>query len=231
MKTARNKTIQSVAIAPAVAGGFKKTVLPVTMKKNTKTLTLNLVIFDAGDILRVDDELLYVTAVNGTTVTIDRAQGGTKTAEHLKNAVIYALSEVMKKNLPVNASGDNPVKYMETVLKQLHSALGSYQNQVTFVPMPVLFDFVIFNGSNIATGYLAMTSNVVNCLATGTSVFYSKTGCSTFESYVNNELPGATPIDIWDDYHCQQGEIHCATAVKRSLSAQPPWWETIKNWK
>jgi hypothetical protein len=68
------KSIESVVIAPTGGGGLKKAVLPAGGLNATATaLTLAAHPFAVDDRLRVDDEILVVTAVNGNTLTITRA--------------------------------------------------------------------------------------------------------------------------------------------------------------
>jgi len=60
-------------------------------------------------------------------------------------------------------------------------------------------------------------------------VYYPKADETFFTSYFTNAVPKAVAVDVWEHYHCKMGEIHCGTAVIRSLPASPPWWEQISS--
>jgi hypothetical protein len=90
--------------------------------------------------------------------------------------------------------------------------------------MPVLFDLW-------GTGLAAATSNVVNGLKHSDGQFYyPNTGCNVFNSWVSQQVTNGQPVNVWP-LHCLAGEIHCATAAIRQLSAQPPWWQQVSDWE
>ena len=72
-----------------------------------------------------------------------------------------------------------------------------------------------------------MNANLANCLmVTPDKVYYSDPGNEAFRNYFKaNVTSGAVPLNIWDVYHCNYGEIHCGTAVRRTLPHIPAWWE------
>jgi hypothetical protein len=145
--------------------------------------------------------------------------------------VIYAFSDLMKINLPIGPSPDEEnsvVSKMEAVLSELTAACG---DQVpNLIPMPVVFDTYQGEAEGLP-GLTATTSNPVNCLLTqGGVIRYSKTGCALWEQYIQAQLPGAVPITVWD-FHCANGEVHCATAAIRSFPATPPWNKRKPNWE
>jgi hypothetical protein len=221
-----NNTVQDVVIAPTWTG-YKLTTLPAPGLSNSTscaTLVFTNTIFQIDDVLRVDDEILFVTSANGPTVTVSRAQAGRSAASHSTGSVIYACSAILKKNLPVG--DDSVVKKISTATNQLQQALGSYS--VTFVPMPVLFDN--YGGAN---AYLAASVDVVNCLVGGSGVvYYSETGCPVFEGYISSVLPSAQAVTGgWTALHCQEGDIHCATTARRELDLTPPWWQQVNDWE
>jgi hypothetical protein len=224
-----NKTIQQVVIASS-GGGLKISTLPTPGLSNSTspaTLVFSNTIFVADDVLRVDDEILKVTSANGPTVTVARAQAGRPAAAHATGSVIYAYADVMKTNLPIGPTPDLSVAAkMTLVTNQLRQAIGSYP--ATFVPMPVLFD----KPSGLST-YLAASANVVNCLlSTGGTICYSETGCAVFRSYISSVLPTAQEVPGgWEGLHCEQGEVHCATAAQRELDLDEPWWEQLDDWE
>jgi SAM-dependent methyltransferase len=123
-------------------------------------------------------------------------------------------------------------------LAQLKAGLGGYTNSVTFNAVPVLFN----NGyHNPPEEFLAVTSNLANCLVVEpTKIYYPDPGNETFREVFRNMVHQskftvtATAVDVWVDYHCKCGEIHCGTAAVRSIPATPPWWERDvikKEWK
>ena len=228
--SSRTKTIQDVVVATDGYGAFKTNSLLIHLPNATtnETLVFNNNLFEVCDVLRVDSELLEVQSVNGSTVTVSRAAGGRPAAEHPANSAIYAYSDVLKRNLPVGVLGASPAEKMVTVTNALYQALGSYAGSVTFVPTPVLFDLA----TTTPPQYLANSANVVNCLVrTGGTGYYQNTGCTVFENYIFSVAPGAQPVDAWDILHQNEGEIHCGTAARRTLSASPPWWQQTTNWE
>jgi len=194
---------------------------PLPASADPTNVVFSAPLFAAGDILRVDNEILALQAVsaNGLTGTVERAQANRPPAVHTNGSVIYAYSEVMRKNL----TGINNVSFLISLAtNQLQQALGTYQ--ADFVPVPVLFD----DGYTVSnrTYFAAQTANMVNCLVLNSqSAYYSDPGNAVFRNYFESVVTGASAIDIWYNYHCGFGEIHCGTAVRRMLSAQPPWWE------
>jgi hypothetical protein len=188
----------------------------------TTNIVFNVSTFEAGDILRVDHEILNLLSVsaNGLTGTVERAQAGRPSEAHTNGSVIYAYSAVLRKNLIGTGS---VVERIVPATNQLQKALGNYQ--ADFVPVPVLFDDGYIDASNRVC-YAAQTANMVNCLVLNSqSAYYSDPGNSVFRNYFESIVPGASATNIWYNYHCGFGEIHCGTAVQRVLSAQPPWWE------
>ncbi len=136
------KSFFRVAVATNAAFGVYKydhlVSPPLDATTNSTTFVANYGWFENGDVIRVDDELLRVTAVDGSTVTVARAIGGRPSMSHSTGAVMYAYSQLMCANLPVAAPGQSAVDYIVVVSNQLRSSLGSYAT--TFVPVPVLFE-------------------------------------------------------------------------------------------
>jgi hypothetical protein len=132
----------------------------------------------------------------------------------------------MRDNLPVGPTGESMAEKISVATNQLHQALGSYSAQ--FVPMPVLF--AIPPGKN---HYLAVTANTVNCLVgSGGIIYYPATGCETFRTYIAGVLPSVMQVvGTWEDLHCSQGEVHCATAAQRELDLSTPWWQHVNQWE
>jgi hypothetical protein len=196
---------------------------PLPESQDPTNVVFSAPVFEAGDFLRVDGEILALQAVsaNGLTGTVARAQAGRPAASHTNASVVYAYSAVMRKNLPLGES--SVVKSMAVATNQLKQALGNYH--ADFVAIPVLFNDDYIDESNRVC-FVAQTANMVNCLVLNSqSAYYSDPGNSVFRNYFESVVPGASAIDMWYNYHCNQGEVHCGTAVKRVLSAQPPWWE------
>lgn len=217
-----NCTIRDVVIATnSYSYKIAQIASPLPASGDPTNVVFSAPLFEAGDILRVDNEILALQSLsaNGLTGTVARAQADRSAAFHTNGSTIYAYSVVMRKNLPIGSTPQySIVKRIEYAIGQLQQALGNYQ--ADFVPVPVLFD-------EYESGqYAAKTSNMVNCLVRNSQLaFYSDPGNAVFRNYFESVVPGASAIDIWTTYHCGLGEIHCGTAVKRVLSAQPPWWE------
>ena len=207
----KNKTIQEVVIATS-GSDLKLTTLPAPgLSDSTSQATL---VFS--------DEILKVIAFSGPTVTVARAQAKRLQATHATGSVIYAYTDVMKANLPVDPSGESVVKFMDAATNELRQALGTY---ASLVPMPVLF------AMTQANKYSAASANVVNCLVGNNgTVYYSKTGCQIFEDYISTFVSNVQPVDTWS-LHIKGGDIHCATTAQRQLNLTTPWWLQIINWE
>jgi hypothetical protein len=220
-----NRTIREVVIATNNSSykiGQIMSSLPYSADPTNVVFSVSL--FEVGDILRVDNEIFALQAIsaNGLTGTVQRAQANRPPSAHTNGSVVYAYSTVMRKNLFEDVS---VVSLISIATNQLKQALGGYQ--ADFIPIPVLFDdgYIDVNNSN-RTYFAAQTANMVNCLVLNSqSAYYSDPGNAVFRNSFESVVPGASAIDIWYNYHCGFGEIHCGTAVKRVLSAQPPWWE------
>ena len=223
----RVKTIESILIAPHDEG-YKQTTLNGAMSDAIEDITLhvNERVFSEGDILRVDNELLQVETVNQYSVTVSRAQGGRPATAHQNGATIYALSDVMCRNLPVGINADlSAVSKINDAISTLKEGLGDYADDVTFKPMPVLFD----NDPEGSGKCLAATSNVVNSVKLPNGKFiYPWVGNGLFDTYVQENLNVGATEDVWA-LHCHQGEIHCATASIRPIPDDPAWWQQIQN--
>jgi len=221
-----NATISQVVIATNQAG-YKLASLPapgLPATTNHATLVFSGNLFSTGDVLRVGSEILLVISTNGASVTVARAQAGRPATAHSPGSVIYAYSTGIQENLPVGSHGESVVEHIAAASNQLRQALGAYPT--TFVPMPVLFG----KGTG-SDNFVAYSANVVNCLVgMDSAIHYSYTGCSAFENYVKQTLPGAKEWNFWV-FHCAQGEIHCATAAIRSVPPQPPWWNLNNSWE
>ena len=121
-----SNTIEQVVIAPT-ASGYKLTTLPSPGLSNSSegiTLVFTGTIFVSNDILRVDNEILRVTAVDGPTVTVARAQvdpTNRPAVVHATGAVIYAYSALLRDNLPV--SSESVARKISDATNQLQQAL------------------------------------------------------------------------------------------------------------
>jgi len=231
----RYKSILSVVVA-SDGNTYKTNELAAAMDASTTSVICSNMTFTSNDVLRVDNELMAVQSVNGTTATVVRAVGGRPAAAHTAGAIIYAYSEVMKYNLPIDPQ-NSAVKHIESVTNALSRALGSSFDSSHFIPLPVIFEYREHwyddQGEDRGPGRVAGTANVVNCLPQWNDrLYYSQTGCDVFEMDIATKLQGLnpTPVDVWDNYHCKKGEIHCGTAARRSLSITPSWWQSVTNW-
>jgi hypothetical protein len=223
-----NASIAQVVIATNQAG-YKLTSLPapgLSASTNDATLVFSGNFFTVGDILRVGNEILSVISTNGPSVTVARAQADRPPAAHSPGSAIYAYSDVVRDNLPVGPAPDqSAVANISTASNQLRQALGAYP--ATFIPMPVLFG----KASGSVT-YVAYSANVVNCLVgIGDIIYYPYTGCSAFENDIQSKLQSVQRCNAWELFHCNAGELHCATAAIRSIQPHPPWWDLVNSWE
>ncbi|MCG3146937.1 MAG: hypothetical protein PCFJNLEI_00372 [Verrucomicrobiae bacterium] len=223
----RTQMIQSVVIATNVALGVPKvTTLPapgLAATSSISTMVFTSVIFSSGDVLRIDNELMRIDAISGSTVTVYRALGGSIAAAHTNGSLIYALADVMRDNLYWTPFTDTARTHLLDVSNQVQTALGSYH--VDFIPMPVLF-------AQTSGVYVAISANGANSLyGSNGVVYYSDPGCGVFKNYITGVLPTSQAIDVWEGYHCLKGEVHCGTAARRQLNPVPPWWQRVNNWE
>ena len=79
--------------------------------------------FKANDLIRVDDELLTVSAVSGNNLTVVRGYGDTSGASHNDNAVVYILG-----TLPVE--GADPVSGVNFQRVAKHNFTQIYQDEL-----------------------------------------------------------------------------------------------------
>jgi len=235
--TAREVSILQVVVAKDTNTTFKTNSLFVGMSgsSNTTSIVLNVTNnFENGDVLRVDNELLEVQSVNGPTVSVIRALADRPAGVHSSNTILYAYSNLMKHNLPVDNSGLSVMKKIEAITNKLSQACG-YISAAPFVPLPVIFDFItITNNNQIVRLYFAASANVVNCLPNWNGcLYYPDTGCAVLETDISAKLQIFNPVprDVWDNYHCRFGEIHCGTAARRQIGLTPAWWENIITWE
>jgi len=223
-----NNTIGNVAI-DTLNTSWKADFLPVALPATgaSVTVTFTLSVFAAGDYLRVGNEILKVdSVVNGNQYLLLRAQAGRPATAHAANDVIYALSPLMRKNLLGINNTPSVVTRIGIVTNQLRTALGNYS--ADFIPVPVLFDDeVVLAGKKYPLGeFAAVTANLANCLVVNQNqIYYSDPGIAAFRNYFQqNVMAGASAVNVWEDYHCNGGEIHCGTAAVRLLLPDPPWW-------
>ena len=237
----KNNTFANVAVE-----GNKMTRLLTPMGGSgfTATITCAQPVFQAKDYLCVGFEVLHVTSASGSQYTVDRFRGRDFIAAHASNDVIYALSPLMRKNLIDGWGGVATNKSVATqinvALNALMSGLGSYSNKVTFAAVPVLFNnevpSVPPDPPNPPELFAAVTSNLANCLLNKDGkIYYPDPGSQAFRFRFSTVVQGfpITAVDVWEDYHCLRGEIHCGTAAVRTLPTDPPWWnqDVIKtNW-
>jgi hypothetical protein len=229
-------TVRAAVIAKDEEGNWKIATLPSPLPDSTNSVDIVFAApnFATNDILRVNSELLKVTATSGATVTVARAQAGRPPMAHTNGSVIYAYSPVMLQNFPLGPNPElSPVAMIQSATNEIAAALGDYASSVDFIPMPVLFMHAVipFPGHSPRAGYIAATPNVVNGLVDANDVYhYCYTGNLGFHEYILNVLPDPRAYPLWL-LHIKYGNLHCATAAIRELPAAPPWWETVKNWE
>ena len=228
-----NSTVAGVAI-----DNGKITTLPVTIpwSSTNVTVTFGSAIFAPDDYLHVGFEVLRVESVNGAACVLERAQGSSPAGTHLSGSFIYALSPLMKKNLLHLNGNPSVATRISIAMNALKLGLGGYASGVSFIPVPVLFNDNVPIVGVSPDLFAACTANLANCLmVTPNEIYYSDPGIEAFKNYFKDHVAaGAVAVDVWEDYHCWCGEIHCGTAAVRSLPHTPPWWEqdAIKTkWK
>ena len=231
-----NNTFVGVAVE-----GNKMTRLltPMSGSGFTATITCAQPVFQAKDYLCVGFEVLYVTSANGNQYTVDRFRGRDFIAAHASNDVIYALSPLMVKNLidgwDDKIENKSVANQITVALNALKAGLGSYT--VTFAAVPVLFNDGTPWPDADPTQFIAITSNLANCLLNKDgNIYYPDPGSQAFRFRFSTVVQGfpITAVDVWEDYHCLRGEIHCGTAAVRTLPTDPPWWnqdEIKTKWK
>jgi hypothetical protein len=142
---------------------------------------------------------------------------------------VYALTDVMKWNLPIDP--DNVSTDVAAITNMLSTALGV--TGVNFIKVPVLYGRVTVEiDGESRQRFLAHSANVANCLVIPNSgVYMQTTGSSLFDTYITGCLSNAVFIDIWDEYHCHEGEVHCGTATRRTVDLTAPWWQRRPGWQ
>ena len=229
-----NSTVAGVAI-----DNGKITTLPVTIpwSSTNVTVTFGSAIFAPNDYLYVGFEVLRVESVNGAACVLERAQGGSPAETHLSGSFIYALSPLMKKNLLYLNGNPSVATRISIAMNTLKLGLGGYAAGVNFIPVPVLFNDNVPAPFANPDEFAAVTSNLANCLLnTDGKIYYPDPGNQAFRNYFASTVQAfqIVAVDVWEEYHCRFGEIHCGTAAVRSLPHTPPWWENdvIKTkWK
>ena len=223
------QTFFEVAVATDGTGAFKTNTLPapgLSATTNDATLTFAANTFATGDFLRVDNEILVVKTVQSNDIAVARQQGGTILTDHTAGASVYALSDVMRWNLPLD--DDNVCTNLLAVTNALSAGLGSHS--VNFVKLPVLFDRVFDEEGQLK--FVAGSANVVNALVLPTeNIYMQDTGSAVFDSFVTSCVPNAVFINIWNDYHRYLGEVHCGTATRRTINFATPWWQRVTGWQ
>jgi hypothetical protein len=180
-------------------------------------------LFNIGAYVRIDDEILYVTAVNGNKITFQRGTSSgvgedeykipSDNSSHNKKAQMYQLSDVICLNIGLNKEWNCARWYIENKI------LTAVPKGFKQIEIPVLFDEDI-------TGLSACTSNAVNSLVVNGTVYFPSPYNQTFENYIKSQVKNSKFLEEWD-IHMARGEIHCATNEKRTLENKK-WWNQIK---
>lgn len=225
--TNTTRSFLQLAVAVDGAGNFKTNTLPapgLSSSPTNVTLTFAAQAFETGDVLRVDGELLKVEAVQSNDVTVSRQQAGTVAAAHAAGACVYALTDIMRWNLPVDS--ENVCTNLSVITNSLTGALGAYN--IVYIKIPVLFDRQVYGERSV---FVAGSANVVNALVLPAgSTFMQDTGSVVFDAYITSCVPNPVFINIWNDYHRYSGEVHCGTATRRTIDLATPWWQRVTNW-
>jgi len=217
----RTNNIAEVVIRPC-EGGYRLTTLSdggMLFDESESEIVFTNHAFQVEDILRVNNEILRVISVNGTTVTVARAQGGRPAAAHAAGDYIYALSFSMQINLPVRESETNTVfHYIQKMKNRLHSTSG---NAIEAISVPVLFMGVP------SWGLTAHTPNVANCLVLNNGrLIMADPGVAAFRQNIITTMSAfgfqVEMHDFWQHLHALGGNIHCATAAIRGIPEGPP---------
>jgi len=206
--------------------------------------------FDNGDVLRLHDEYVEVTAGGGTTTlqvkraVIDGTLPKYAPAGHGIGSKVYALSTYMLDNVRSSPIANEQQKcaqeHVDDVVQRLTDLLvESGETNVEIVPLPVLFSRHEYDDGGVR--FLAMTSNVVNALVVpqegkilmaklhGLTTIFGEMGCmEDFHVEIRKRLQdsgvsvGAVFVESWS-LHMKDGEVHCGTNARRDPASQP-WW-------
>jgi hypothetical protein len=218
-----------LTVATNAVGAYKTNSLPtpgLSATTTNTTLTFATHNFATGDFLRVDNEILEVVAATSNTITVSRQKAGTSVAVHTTNTLFYALTDVLRWNLQI----DDPCVYTNiiAVTNALTAVMGT--TSPSYVKLPVLFHRIL-DDDNVLR-FVAGTANVVNSLVyPGNGIYMQDTGNPEFNSSINSLVPNAVFLNVWNKYHCFDGEIHCGTATRRTINLTPPWWQRITVWQ
>jgi len=161
--------------------GKRFTQIATAVDAAATTLVLEEAAFEVGDFLRVDDEYLFVLSLarvgGAPAIVVERAafERARKPPEgHSQDALIYALTDTVVENFIDSFHGGgevvNPQARIDQTIGDLIPSIG-----LNFEPieLPVLFRYQ-FTSSDLQ-GWLADTSNLVNCLAANGQVVMPKT--------------------------------------------------------
>jgi hypothetical protein len=88
---------------------------PVRFKLNTNEHGLT-----AGDLLRVDDEIMQITAVGSDWITADRAKCGTTIAAHVADSDVYTSDGVISGNIPVGLVDLTPAAASDALIATIN---------------------------------------------------------------------------------------------------------------
>ncbi|MFZ2656394.1 MAG: protein-arginine deiminase family protein [Victivallales bacterium] len=223
------KTFTEICIDPANSFNLYtlETFFPSGLLKSSANISFTSAesVFPEKSFLRVDDEILYVRTVvknkktgeykttiqrgTNTGIGVDYIVPSTLSA-HAPSAKMYVISNSMLANISTktnHATGIIKRKFLQ------------YLYGYTLVEMPVLF------GKTDGLWYAA-TSNIVNSLVVDGSVYYPDPFNPTFDTYIKAS-GGTTAVDVWNNFHLYEGELHCGTNAFRKLSDNK-WWNHIK---
>ncbi|HJT31415.1 MAG TPA: hypothetical protein VJ783_05145, partial [Pirellulales bacterium] len=163
------ETIALVANSPAIGAAGALATLNGALSDTATTATVNSTTFlAAGDMLKIDNEILSVTAVDmyTNTITISRAQDGTAAASHASGAALSLAND--QRGLPRHAAAD----------------IGAFETQIQTPTVTVVDPGGVYTGS----AYPVTAASVVG---QGGAVLASLGDASLSYSYYQGKLTAA----------------------------------------
>jgi hypothetical protein len=194
-----------------------------------------------GCYLLIGKEVMQVTNLvysGGTTqqLTVIRFRdwGDLSAQTHTNDIPIYTLSDILVRNVyEVNGDKEESIwKKTERLTNELQAKLGKSVN-VVYLP-------VLFCQSNADTNkYVAATANLVNGVLDSPNYYMTDPGNDNFrlsattalnQLSIQAQYPSGN--EAWNNYHVQQGELHCGSNAKRTIPGVTQWWTNsiYANW-
>ena len=181
--------------------------------------------FEPYDYLFCDGEIMEVSSVirqgSRATVALTRGIWGTTASPHTVSSTVSRLSQTSVANIAYGY----PAAYASRIASVKAGLLHEVQD-VEFVEAPVLF-------TSVGTKAVAGSANLVNAVVDAGTVYMTDPGCDLFRGALS--IPGKTFVggtNVWECYHCLDGELHCGSEAERYIPPRPPFWmrSEFENW-